>query len=122
MEKEATRRCPICGEALVPYRECRLWVDTHPLAPLIDHELLAVDVYLCPACRRLEWYAPISPIEAHEREQSALEAITDPVKKFEYRFRDYDEKKLQQVIDGKDYLPEAKRAAKNLLWRQKYEI
>lgn len=120
MEKEAARRCGVCGEALMPYRECRLWVDTHPLAPLIDHELLAVDVYLCPACRRLEWYAPISPIEAHEQEQSALEAITDPVKKFEYRFRGYDEKKLQQVIDGKDYLPEAKRAARNLLYLRRY--
>jgi hypothetical protein len=45
---------------------------------------------------------------------------TDPVKKFERTFRDYTAKQLQKVIDGKQYVPDAKRAAKNVLYRMKY--
>ena len=51
-------------------------------------------------------------------EQQALDEIKDPVKKFEILFRDYSAKKLQKVIDGRDYLPEAKKAAQNLLRRK----
>ena len=52
------------------------------------------------------------------QEQQALEDTKDPVKKFEILLRDYSEKKLQKVIEGRDYLPEAKKAAQNLLRRK----
>lgn len=44
----------------------------------------------------------------------------DPVGKFERSFQNYTEKQLQKVVDGKDYVPDAKKAAKNLLYRMKY--
>lgn len=120
MATSEKRRCLACGGEMTLYRECRLCTDVSLMTPN-THDYLPVAAYLCPACRRLEWYAPLSPIEAHQQEQQTLNAIDDPTARFEYRFRDYSEEKLQKVIDGKDYLPEAKRAAKTLLYKRKSE-
>ena len=38
----------------------------------------------------------------------------------EHTFQNYSDKQLQKVIDGKDYVPDAKKAARNLLSRRKY--
>ena len=53
-------------------------------------------------------------------QRQALQETLSPVEKFEQTFRDYTEKQLQKVIDGRDYVPDAKKAAKNLLYRRKY--
>ena len=76
--------------------------------------------YTCEACRYVAMFAPPSPLEEFEKRQAEEQVITDPVEKFMYNFRDYSNEKLQQVIDGKDYVPEAKKAAKQLLYRRKY--
>jgi hypothetical protein len=75
-------------------------------------------MYLCPDCRFMAWFKPLTVLEEFEQEQQALDETKDPVKKFEHLFRDYPAKKLQKVIDGRDYLPEAKKAAQNLLRRK----
>ena len=79
---------------------------------------MEAQLYLCPDCRFMAWFKPLTAIEEFEQEQQALEDMKDPVKKFEILFRDYSEKKLQKVIEGRDYLPEAKKAAQNLLRRK----
>jgi hypothetical protein len=79
-------------------------------------ERVWVEVYLCPKCRRLEFYAPPTPLE----ELEARPEFHSEVERFAWNFRDYSEKKLQKVIDGKDYVPEAKRAARRLLYRKRY--
>ena len=38
-----------------------------------------------------------------------------------YNFRDYPDEKLQRVVDGRNYTPEAKKAARNLLYCRKYD-
>ena len=49
-----------------------------------------------------------------------LQEALSPVEKFEHTFQNYSDKQLQKVIDGKDYVPDAKKAARNLLYRRKY--
>ena len=78
-------------------------------------DYMEAQLYLCPDCRFMAWFKPLTSVEQFERENQALEETRDPVKKFEILFRDYPAKKLQKVIDGRDYLPEAKKAARNLL-------
>ena len=68
----------------------------------------------------LSGFAPPSPVEEFEKRQTEEQAITDPVEKFMYNFWDYPDEKLQRVADGKGYTPEAKKAARNLLYRRKY--
>ena len=58
--------------------------------------------------------------EGETLRQTEEQAITDPVERFMYNFRGYSDEKLQQVIDGRGYVPEAKKAAKQLLYRRKY--
>lgn len=65
-------------------------------------------------------FRPAHPAEEFEKQQ-ALQDSLSPVEKFERTFRDYTEKQLQKVIDGKDYVPDAKKAAKNLLYRRRYD-
>lgn len=75
---------------------------------------------LCPICRYAAFFAPLTPVEEFEKQQ-ALQDSLSPVEKFERTFRDYTEKQLQKVIDGKDYVPDARKAAKNLLYRRRYD-
>ena len=90
-----------------------------PALPLMEQHMKVL-FYTCPQCRYVAMFAPPSPLEEFEKRQAEEQAITDPVEKFMYNFRDYSDEKLQQVIDGKDYVPEAKKAAKQLLYRRKY--
>ena len=114
------RLCPICRDAeiqLEPYRFGSLSIKSSPMA--MGEDYLETEIYLCPRCRYAALFAPPSPAEEFERRQALQEALS-PVEKFEYTFRDYSEKQLQKVIDGKDYVPDAKNAAKNLLHRRRY--
>lgn len=120
MNDTVRRTCPVCGQGeLEPYRSCCLVVQDAPLSPAKD--FIATEMYICPRCRYLALFAPMTPAEVFQQEQETLSAITDPVEQFEYRFRDYSEKQLQKIIDGKDYVPAAKRAAKNLISRRKLD-
>lgn len=83
-------------------------------------QLVEVQMYICPECRYMAMFAPPTPLEELEARQAEERAITDPVKRFEYNFRDYPDEKLQRVVDGRDYTPEAKKAARSLLYRRKY--
>ena len=65
------------------------------------------------------FFALPSPMEEYEKQQVLQEALS-PVEKFEHTFQNYSDKQLQKVIDGKDYVPDAKKAARNLLYRRKY--
>ena len=107
------RTCSICQEEMALRYKGVLFMKEATLAPSPDY--ISVELYRCPRCRRLEWIEPLTPIEQFEQEQQTLESERDPVKKFELLFADYPARKLQKVIDGKDYLPEAKKAARNLL-------
>ena len=106
--------CPFCGGEMALQHRGWLSLRENKLVSLTE-EFVEVEVFRCPDCRFLAWFQPLTPVEQFEQEQQALEDTKDPVKKFEILFRDYSEKKLQKVIDGRDYLPEAKEAARNLL-------
>ena len=95
--------CPFCGAEMALHYTGRLFLREKQYLPV---DYMEAQLYLCPQCRFVAWF---------EQEQQVLEETHDPVKKFEFLFRDYSEKKLQKVIDGRDYLPEAKKAARNLL-------
>ena len=120
MPDNIQRLCPICRDAeieLVPYRNGCLSIKSSPLAMMEDY--LETEVYICPRCRYAAFFALPTPAEEFEKQQ-ALQDSLSPVEKFERTFRDYTEKQLQKVIDGKDYVPDAKKAAKNLLYRRKF--
>ena len=110
--QEEKKRCPFCGAEMALHYTGWLFLKEKQYLP-VDH--MEAQLYLCPQCRFMAWFKPLTAVEEFEQEQQALEEIRDPVKKFEVLFRDYPTKKLQKVIDGRDYLPEAKKAARNLL-------
>ncbi len=107
------RICPTCQEEMTLRYAGVLYMKEGILSPSPDH--IGVELYRCPRCRHLEWVEPLTPVEQFEREQQALEGETDPVKKFERVFADYPVRKLRKIVDGRDYLPEAKEAARKLL-------
>ena len=107
--------CPFCGTEMVLHYSGYVSLREKMYLPE-DH--MEAHLYLCAQCRFMAWFKPLTAVEEFEQEQRALEEVRDPVKKFELLFRDYSEKKLQKVIDGRDYLPEAKKAAQNLLRRK----
>ena len=78
-----------------------------------DYEMLYADIYVCPQCRRMELFEAQTPAEEFER------IPKEGVERFEYNFKDYTDKQLQKVIEGKGYVDDAKRAAKRLLAKRK---
>lgn len=114
------RLCPICrdGETeLELYRSGNLSLKSSPIAKVEDY--LQTEIYVCPRCRYAAFFAPPTAAEEFAQRQALQESLS-PVEKFEQTFRSYTEKQLQKVIDGKDYVPDAKKAAKNLLYRRRY--
>lgn len=109
---DAKKICPFCGAEMALHYTGWLFLREKQYLPV---DYMEAQLYLCPQCRFVAWFKPLTAVEEFEQEQQALEETHDPVKKFEFLFRDYSEKKLQKVIDGRDYLPEAKKAARNLL-------
>ena len=79
-----------------------------PTLPLMERHMKVL-IYTCETCRYVAMFAPPSPLEEFEKRQAEEQAITDPVEKFMYNFRDYSDEKLQRVVDGRDYTPEAKK-------------
>lgn len=121
MPDAVKRLCPICRDAeiqLEPYRFGGLSIKPSPMA--MGEDYLETEIYLCPRCRYAAFFAPLTPVEEFEKQQ-ALQDSLSPVEKFERTFRDYTKKQLQKVIDGKDYVPDARKAAKNLLYRRRYD-
>lgn len=120
MPDEIKRLCPICRDAeieLTPYRTGYL---AFRASPLMTADLpLETETYVCPRCRYAAFFVLPSPMEEYEKQQVLQEALS-PVEKFEHTFQNYSDKQLQKVIDGKDYVPDAKKAARNLLSRRKY--
>ena len=112
--------CPLCGAEMTPPR-CASYLTTvdDPGLPVMERHM-EVLLYPCPECRYVAMFAPPSPLEEFEKRQAEERAITDPVERFMYNFQGYSDGKLQQVIDGKGYVPEAKKAAKQLLYRRRY--
>ena len=104
--------CPFCGTEMALHYSGWLFLKEKRYMPV---DYMEVQLYLCPECRFVAWFKPLTAIETVEEELRTLEETRDGVKKFEILFRDYPAKKLQKVIDGRDYLPEAKKAAQNLL-------
>ena len=109
--------CPFCGGEVALHYAGWLAMRGNKVVQLTE-DFIEAQLYLCPDCRFMAWFKPLTAVEEFEKEQQALDEIKDPVKKFEILFRDYSEKKLQKVIEGRDYLPEAKKAAQNLLRRK----
>ena len=112
--------CPLCGAEMTPPR-CASYLTTvdDPSLPVMERHMKVL-IYTCPECRYVAMFAPPSPLEEFEQRQAEEQAITDPVERFMYNFQGYSDEKLQQVIDGKGYVPEAKKAAKQLLYRRRY--
>lgn len=104
--------CPFCGETMT-LRHTGYLVLREKI--FTSEEFLAAEMYLCPACRYVAWFAPPTPIEKFEEEKQLLEKTSDPIKRFEILFAEYSAKQLQKVINGRNYLPEAKAAAQKLL-------
>ena len=104
--------CPFCGAHMTLRHSGYLMLREKKFT---SEEFLAAELYLCPTCRYLAWFAPPTPIENFEEEKRLLEKTQNPVKRFEILFADYSVKQLQKVINGRDYLPEAKEAAQKLL-------
>ena len=109
--------CPFCGGEMALHYTGWLAMRGNKVVQLTE-DFIEAQLYLCPDCRIMAWFKPLTGVEQFEQEQQALEDTKDPVKKFELLFRDYSAKKLQKVVDGRDYLPEAKKAAQNLLRRK----
>lgn len=109
------KNCPFCGAEMALHYSGYVFLREKMYLP---EDFMEAQLYLCPNCRFMAWFKPLTSVEEFEQEQQALEDTKDPVKKFEILFRDYSEKKLQKVIEGRDYLPEAKKAAQNLLRRK----
>ena len=109
------KNCPFCGAEMARHYSGYVFLREKMYLP---EDFMEAQLYLCPNCRFMAWFKPLTSVEEFEQEQQALEDMKDPVKKFEILFRDYSEKKLQKVIEGRDYLPEAKKAAQNLLHRK----
>lgn len=111
--------CHACGVELRLKKHAILQIsDAENILPSLSvaYEPLYADVYICPQCRRIELFNPISPAEEFER------IPKEGIERFEYNFKDYSNKQLQKVIEGKGYVDEAKRAAKRLLAkRRSYE-
>lgn len=107
------KECPLCGGRMMPPR-CASYLTTvdDPSLPVMERHMKVL-IYTCPECRYVAMFAPPSPLEEFEKRQAEEQAITDP-------FREYSDEKLQQVIDGRGYVPEAKKAAKRLLYRRRY--
>lgn len=114
---ENTRKCLRCGGEMK--FNSKGYVDIRPGLMSPTDDWVYLELYFCPVCRHAEWVLPVTPLEEFERKQQEQENMT-PVEKFEYTFRDYTEKQLQKVIDGRNYVDDAKKAAKNLLYRRKY--
>ena len=111
---EEKKICPFCGAEMALHYTGWLAMRGNKVVQLTE-DFIEAQLHLCPVCRFMAWFKPLTPVEQFEQEQQALEDTKDPVKKFEILFADYPAKKLQKVIDGRDYLPEAKQAARNLL-------
>ena len=114
---EEKKICPFCGAEMALHYTGWLAMRGNKVVQLTE-DFMKAQLYFCPNCRFMAWFKPLTFVEEFEQEQQALEDTKDPVKKFEILFRDYSEKKLQKVIEGRDYLPEAKKAAQNLLRRK----
>ena len=114
------KQCPLCGGRMMPPR-CASYLTAvdDPSLPVMERHMKVL-IYTCPECRYVAMFAPPSPLEEFEKRQAEEQAITDPVERFIYNFREYSDEKLQQVIDGRGYVPEAKKAAKRLLYRRRY--
>ena len=111
------RLCPICRDAetvLEPYRSGCLSIRESPLSPAETY--LEAEACICPRCRYVALFAPLSPAEEFEKRKAL-----SPVERFEHTFRNYTEKQLQKVIDGKEYVPDANKAAQKLLCRRRGE-
>ena len=111
------KSCPFCGAEMALHYTGWLSLRENKLVSLTEN-FVEAELYRCPDCRYLAWFQPLTAVETFEMEQQALKEAGDDVKKFEILFRDYPVKKLQKVIEGRDYLPEAKKAAQNLLRRK----
>lgn len=104
--------CRVCGvEMQLKKRAILQLADAEH--PLMSGEHFYADFYVCPECRRMELFNPPSPIEEYEK------IPKEGVERFEYQFKDYTEKQLQKVIEGKSYVNEAKQAAKRLLAKRR---
>ena len=114
------KECPLCGGKMMPPR-CASYLTTvdDPGLPIMERHMKVL-IYTCETCRYVAMFAPPSPLEEFEKRQAEEQAIADPVERFIYNFREYSDEKLQQVIDGRGYVPEAKKAAKQLLYRRRY--
>ena len=110
------RLCPSCREEMTLRYAGVLYMKEKLISTSPDY--IRAELYRCPRCRHLEWVEPITPVEQLEQEQAEQEGITDPVRRFEHTFRDYSEKQLQKVVDGKGYVEDAKKAVRNLLRRR----
>ena len=111
---EEKKICPFCGVEMALHYTGWLTLRKNNLVNLTA-DFIEAQLYLCPKCRFMAWFKPLTAVEKFEQEQQVLDEMRDDVKRFELQFRDYSAKKLQKVIDGRDYLPEAKKAAQNLL-------
>lgn len=116
MSEMKTPVCYACGAEL-QLRKHGILQLTDAENLLMSAEMIYADIYVCPQCRRMELYNPPSPAE--ELEQIPKEGVA----RYEYNFKDYTEKQLQKIIDGKGYVDEAKKAAERLLAKRKgYDI
>ena len=103
-----------------PLRQSYLTTVGDPTPPIMERHMKVL-IYTCPQCRYAAMFAPPSPLEEFEKRQAEEQTITDPVEKFMHNFRDYPDEKLQRVVDGRDYTPEAKKPPRNLLYCRKYD-
>lgn len=108
--------CHACGVEMELKKRAILHVsDAENILSMFvaDYEMLYADIYVCPQCRRMELYEAMTLAEEFEN------APKEGVERFAYNFKDYTDKQLQKVIEGKGYVDEAKRAAKRLLAKRR---
>ena len=83
------KQCPLCGGRMMPPR-CASYLTAvdDPSLPVMERHIKML-IYTCEVCRYVAMFAPPSPLEEFEKRQAEEQAITDPVGRFMYNFREY---------------------------------
>lgn len=96
------KRCP-CGGTMTYCGRQTIHMNGSPLFMEYSTDFRTVDLYLCPTCRKMEFYAPVS------REEETLE---------ENAMRLYAKssaEELRRLLADSDYPEDIHRAARRLL-------
>ena len=66
--------CPFCGAEMALHYTGWLAMRGNKVVQLTE-DFMEVQLYLCPNCRFMAWFKPLTSVEEFEQEQQALEEL-----------------------------------------------